>query len=129
MQLATTAVLFVATAIAEIIGCYLPYLWLLHGRSRWLNKIVFGGDRRAECTDNGNGHIRRRWGYIDGGIKSIRGKVEICRRLHRANGRQTQRRVEKHGFYLRIPFHSEWQNAIASTALHVLSNRSRRSSK
>lgn len=36
MQLATTAVLFVATAIAEIVGCYLPYLWLRQGKSPWL---------------------------------------------------------------------------------------------
>ncbi|MDW8260158.1 MAG: YnfA family protein [Gammaproteobacteria bacterium] len=28
--------LFVATAVAEIVGCYLPYLWLRHGRSAWL---------------------------------------------------------------------------------------------
>ena len=28
--------LFVATALAEIIGCYLPYLWLKQGRSAWL---------------------------------------------------------------------------------------------
>lgn len=28
--------LFVATAIAEIVGCYLPYLWLRQGRSIWL---------------------------------------------------------------------------------------------
>jgi small multidrug resistance family-3 protein len=28
--------LFVATALAEIVGCYLPYLWLRHGRSAWL---------------------------------------------------------------------------------------------
>lgn len=27
---------FVATALAEIIGCYLPYLWLRQGRSAWL---------------------------------------------------------------------------------------------
>jgi small multidrug resistance family-3 protein len=31
-----TAALFVATALAEIVGCYLPYLWLRHGRSPWL---------------------------------------------------------------------------------------------
>ncbi len=29
-------VLFVLTAGAEIVGCYLPYLWLRHGRSAWL---------------------------------------------------------------------------------------------
>lgn len=29
-------VLFVATALAEIVGCYLPYLWLKQGRSVWL---------------------------------------------------------------------------------------------
>lgn len=28
--------LFVLTAIAEIIGCYLPYLWLNQGKSIWL---------------------------------------------------------------------------------------------
>lgn len=28
--------LFVITAIAEIIGCYLPYLWLKQGKSIWL---------------------------------------------------------------------------------------------
>lgn len=31
-----TVALFVATAQAEIIGCYLPYLWLKQGRSVWL---------------------------------------------------------------------------------------------
>jgi small multidrug resistance family-3 protein len=29
-------VLFVLTAGAEILGCYLPYLWLRHGASAWL---------------------------------------------------------------------------------------------
>lgn len=29
-------VLFFVTALAEIIGCYLPYLWLRQGRSAWL---------------------------------------------------------------------------------------------
>ena len=28
--------LFVATAIAEIVGCYLPYLWLTKGASAWV---------------------------------------------------------------------------------------------
>jgi len=28
--------LFVVTAVAEIIGCYLPYLWLKHQYSPWL---------------------------------------------------------------------------------------------
>jgi small multidrug resistance family-3 protein len=28
--------LFVVTALAEIVGCYLPYLWLQKGRSAWL---------------------------------------------------------------------------------------------
>lgn len=28
--------LFILTALAEIIGCYLPYLWLKQGRSAWL---------------------------------------------------------------------------------------------
>jgi small multidrug resistance family-3 protein len=30
-----TVGLFVMTAIAEIVGCYLPYLWLRHGISGW----------------------------------------------------------------------------------------------
>jgi small multidrug resistance family-3 protein len=28
--------LFVVTALAEIVGCYLPYLWLRQGASVWL---------------------------------------------------------------------------------------------
>ncbi|WP_374403041.1 YnfA family protein [Niveibacterium sp.] len=28
--------LFIATAVAEILGCYLPYLWLREARSAWL---------------------------------------------------------------------------------------------
>jgi len=31
-----TLLLFIATAVAEIVGCYLPYLWLKQGRSAWL---------------------------------------------------------------------------------------------
>ncbi|WP_425480482.1 YnfA family protein [Luteimonas viscosa] len=31
-----TSGLFLLTALAEIIGCYLPYLWLKQGRSAWL---------------------------------------------------------------------------------------------
>ncbi len=31
-----TFLLFVATALAEIIGCYLPYLWLKQDRTAWL---------------------------------------------------------------------------------------------
>jgi len=28
--------LFSITAVAEIVGCYLPYLWLKHDKSPWL---------------------------------------------------------------------------------------------
>ncbi len=28
--------LFIVTALAEIVGCYLPYLWLREGKSVWL---------------------------------------------------------------------------------------------
>ena len=31
-----TFFLFLATAIAEIVGCYLPYLWIKQGHSAWL---------------------------------------------------------------------------------------------
>lgn len=31
-----TFFLFGVTAIAEIVGCYLPYLWLRQGKSVWL---------------------------------------------------------------------------------------------
>lgn len=31
-----TLALFALTALAEIIGCYLPYLWLKEGKSAWL---------------------------------------------------------------------------------------------
>ncbi|WP_305823329.1 YnfA family protein [Massilia brevitalea] len=35
-MLLKTALLFVATALAEIVGCFLPYLWLRKGGSIWL---------------------------------------------------------------------------------------------
>ena len=31
-----TILLFLLTALAEIVGCYLPYLWLVQNRSMWL---------------------------------------------------------------------------------------------
>jgi small multidrug resistance family-3 protein len=31
-----TILLFLVTAVAEIVGCYLPYLWLKEGKSVWL---------------------------------------------------------------------------------------------
>ena len=31
-----TVSLFIATAIAEIVGCYLPYLWLKQGAPVWV---------------------------------------------------------------------------------------------
>lgn len=31
-----TFFLFLVTAIAEILGCYLPYLWIRQGHSAWL---------------------------------------------------------------------------------------------
>ncbi len=31
-----TVGLFLITAVAEIVGCYLPYLWLREGKSAWL---------------------------------------------------------------------------------------------
>lgn len=36
MDLLRTLCLFVATAVAEIVGCYLPYLWLKQGKPGWL---------------------------------------------------------------------------------------------
>lgn len=36
MMLFKTTLLFIATALAEIIGCYLPYLWLRKSESIWL---------------------------------------------------------------------------------------------
>ncbi|MGH8629870.1 MAG: YnfA family protein [Burkholderiales bacterium] len=36
MELLRTLGLFIATALAEILGCYLPYLWLKQGRPSWL---------------------------------------------------------------------------------------------
>jgi small multidrug resistance family-3 protein len=36
MELLKTLALFFATAIAEIVGCYLPYLWLKKNGSAWL---------------------------------------------------------------------------------------------
>lgn len=31
-----TFLLYLVTALAEIVGCYLPYLWLVKGASVWL---------------------------------------------------------------------------------------------
>lgn len=36
MYIFQTVALFFATATAEIVGCYLPYLWIRHGKSVWL---------------------------------------------------------------------------------------------
>ena len=36
MFVARTVGLFVVTAVAEIVGCYLPYLWLRRGHSAWV---------------------------------------------------------------------------------------------
>lgn len=36
MEYVKTFSLFVVTALAEIVGCYLPHLWLKQGRSAWL---------------------------------------------------------------------------------------------
>ena len=36
MEIFKTIALFVATALAEIVGCYLPYLWLKQDKSAWL---------------------------------------------------------------------------------------------
>jgi len=35
-QLVRVSGLFVLTALAEIVGCYLVYLWFRHGRAAWL---------------------------------------------------------------------------------------------
>lgn len=36
MDFLKTFLLFALTAVAEIVGCYLPYLWLKQGKSAWL---------------------------------------------------------------------------------------------
>jgi len=36
MEFVRTLGLFILTALAEIVGCYLPYLWLRHGAAAWL---------------------------------------------------------------------------------------------
>jgi small multidrug resistance family-3 protein len=36
MCIVRTLGLFILTAVAEIVGCYLPYLWLKKGASPWL---------------------------------------------------------------------------------------------
>jgi len=36
MLVPRTVGLFLLTAVAEIVGCYLPYLWLRRGHSPWL---------------------------------------------------------------------------------------------
>ena len=36
MELLKTFLLFAITALAEIVGCYLPYLWIKENKSAWL---------------------------------------------------------------------------------------------
>ena len=36
MDMLKIAILFIITALAEIVGCYLPYLWLRREGSAWL---------------------------------------------------------------------------------------------
>ncbi|MDH4380634.1 MAG: YnfA family protein [Gammaproteobacteria bacterium] len=36
MAVLKTVALFALTAVAEILGCYLPWLWLKEGKSIWL---------------------------------------------------------------------------------------------
>jgi small multidrug resistance family-3 protein len=36
MSYLSTALLFILTALAEIVGCFLPYVWLRKGGSAWL---------------------------------------------------------------------------------------------
>lgn len=36
MNFVVMLLLFIVTAVAEIVGCYLPYLWLKNGKSVWL---------------------------------------------------------------------------------------------
>ncbi|MGM9481776.1 YnfA family protein [Roseateles sp. NT4] len=36
MELFKTFLLFAVTAVAEIVGCYLPYLWLKQGKPIWV---------------------------------------------------------------------------------------------
>jgi small multidrug resistance family-3 protein len=36
MLVLRTVALFVVTAVAEILGCYLPYLWLRRGHAPWV---------------------------------------------------------------------------------------------
>jgi len=36
MEILKTLSLFIVTALAEIVGCYLPYLWLKEDKSVWL---------------------------------------------------------------------------------------------
>ena len=36
MNIFTTSGLFIATAVAEIVGCYLPYLWLQNRAPVWV---------------------------------------------------------------------------------------------
>ena len=36
MEIVKTLGLFILTSLAEIVGCYLPYLWLKEDKSTWL---------------------------------------------------------------------------------------------
>ena len=66
MALARTFSLFLLTAIAEIVGCYLPYLWLRNRGSVWL-LIPAAGALAALClfaqspSDGGRPSLCRLW--------------------------------------------------------------------
>ena len=66
MAILTTTLLFVLTAVVEILGCYLPYLWLRHGNSPWLllpaalSLAVFAWLLYV-ASHGGRAHLRRLW--------------------------------------------------------------------
>jgi hypothetical protein len=67
MTLLRAGALFVATALAEILGCYLPYLWLRKGKT-FLLVFPAALSLAADATPNrcGSDLCRLRWGLCNG---------------------------------------------------------------
>lgn len=64
--------LFLLTAVAETVGCYLPYLWLKQGRSVWL--LVPAAASLAlfawllTLHDTASGRVYAAYGGVDIGV-------------------------------------------------------------
>ena len=72
-----TFLLYVATALAEIVGCYLPWLWLRQGGSAWLllpaaaSLALFAWLLTLHDAASGRGYAAYGGGYIGAALSLI----------------------------------------------------------